>query len=162
MQDHRTIYGNSGLINLEVGAEQALRRFIPWRAAGPMAERPASPRPEGGSGGAGSSSMMASGCVQTGLSPPQSPLTDGGGSPILMAGGQRRLMVSYGLGDAGTGMAASLIGFYLFVFYTSAAGLPPWMAGLVLMLARIWDAINDPIVGWLSDRTRHPRRLDLW
>jgi GPH family glycoside/pentoside/hexuronide:cation symporter len=65
-------------------------------------------------------------------------------------------MVSYGLGDAGTGMAASLIGFYLFVFYTSAAGLPPWMAGLVLMLARIWDAINDPVVGWLSDRTRHP------
>ena len=100
--------------------------------------------------------MMASGCVQLGLSPPQSPLTDGGGSPILLAGGQRRLMLSYGLGDAGTGMAASLIGFYLFVFYTSAAGLPPWMAGLVLMLARIWEAINDPIVGWLSDRTRHP------
>ena len=65
-------------------------------------------------------------------------------------------MVSYGLGDAGTGMAASLIGFYLFVFYTSAAGLPPVMAGTVLMLARIWDAINDPIIGWLSDRTRHP------
>ncbi|MFN9629918.1 MAG: MFS transporter [Cyanobacteriota bacterium] len=64
-------------------------------------------------------------------------------------------MVSYGFGDAGTGMAAGLIGFYLFLFYTSAAGLPPWMAGLVLMLARVWDAINDPIVGWLSDRTRH-------
>ena len=67
---------------------------------------------------------------------------------------QRRLLVSYGLGDAGTGMAASLIGFYLFIFYTAAAGLPAWMAGLVLMLARLWDAINDPFVGWLSDRTR--------
>ncbi|MBM5818097.1 MAG: MFS transporter, partial [Cyanobacteria bacterium K_Offshore_surface_m2_239] len=65
-------------------------------------------------------------------------------------------MLSYGLGDAGTGMAASLIGFYLFVFYTSAAGLSPVMAGAVLMLARIWDAINDPVVGWLSDRTNHP------
>ena len=67
---------------------------------------------------------------------------------------QRRLLLSYGLGDAGTGMAASLIGFYLFIFYTAAAGLPAWMAGLVLMLARLWDAVNDPLVGWLSDRTR--------
>ncbi|MBM5789247.1 MAG: MFS transporter, partial [Cyanobacteria bacterium M_DeepCast_200m_mx_001] len=67
-----------------------------------------------------------------------------------------RLLLAYGLGDAGTGMAASLIGFYLFIFYTAAAGLPAWMAGLVLMLARLWDAINDPIVGWLSDKTRTP------
>jgi GPH family glycoside/pentoside/hexuronide:cation symporter len=74
----------------------------------------------------------------------------------MAASVRRRLLWAYGLGDAGTGMAASLIGFYLFVFYTSAAGLPPWMAGLVLMLARLWDAINDPIVGWLSDRTGGP------
>jgi len=67
---------------------------------------------------------------------------------------RRRLLIGYGLGDAGTGMAASLIGFYLFIFYTSAAGLPAWMAGLVLMVARLWDAFNDPIVGWLSDHTR--------
>ena len=70
------------------------------------------------------------------------------------AGRRNRMLVAYGLGDAGTGMAASLIGFYLFVFYTKAAGLPPWMAGLVLMLARLWDAVNDPLVGWLSDKTR--------
>jgi GPH family glycoside/pentoside/hexuronide:cation symporter len=98
------------------------------------------------------------------LTPPRStPPSDAPGpdpdtiEPALAApGAQRRLMVAYGLGDAGTGMAASLIGFYLFVFYTSAAGLSPVMAGAVLMLARIWDAINDPIVGWLSDRTSHP------
>ncbi|KMM16272.1 hypothetical protein SYNGFB01_12155, partial [Synechococcus sp. GFB01] len=36
---------------------------------------------------------------------------------------RQRLLWAYGLGDAGTGMAASLIGFYLFVFYTAAAGL---------------------------------------
>ncbi len=65
-----------------------------------------------------------------------------------------RMMAAYGIGDAGTGMAASLIGFYLFIFYTSAAGLPAWMAGLVLMVARLWDALNDPLVGWLSDKTR--------
>ena len=98
------------------------------------------------------------------MTPPRSssPSDDQGPAPdaidavLSSPGSQRRLLISYGLGDAGTGMAASLIGFYLFVFYTSAAGLPPWMAGLVLMLARIWDAINDPIIGWLSDRTDHP------
>ena len=72
----------------------------------------------------------------------------------LRGRGRQRLLWAYGLGDAGTGMAASLIGFYLFIFYTSAAGLPPWMAGLVLMVARLWDGINDPIVGWLSDKTK--------
>jgi GPH family glycoside/pentoside/hexuronide:cation symporter len=72
----------------------------------------------------------------------------------LPAGQQLRMLVAYGLGDAGTGMAASLIGFYLVIFYTSAAGMPAWMAGLVLMLARLWDAINDPLVGWMSDKTR--------
>jgi GPH family glycoside/pentoside/hexuronide:cation symporter len=72
----------------------------------------------------------------------------------LRGAARQRLLWSYGLGDAGTGMAASLIGFYLFVFYTSAAGLPPWMAGLVLMVGRLWDGINDPVVGWLSDKTQ--------
>jgi GPH family glycoside/pentoside/hexuronide:cation symporter len=74
------------------------------------------------------------------------------GNPAL----ERRLLWSYGLGDVGTGMAATLIGFYLFVFYTSAAHLPPAMAGTVLMVSRIWDALNDPLIGWLSDRTRSP------
>ncbi|MEI6031023.1 MAG: MFS transporter [Synechococcaceae cyanobacterium ELA739] len=77
--------------------------------------------------------------------------------PVDLGPGPRlRMLWAYGMGDAGTGMAASLIGFYLFIFYTSAVGMAPWMAGLVLMLARLWDAINDPIVGWLSDKTKTP------
>jgi len=69
---------------------------------------------------------------------------------------RQRLLWAYGLGDVGTGMGAALIGFYLLRFYV-AAGLPPWMAGLAYGLGRLWDAINDPIVGWLSDKSsRHP------
>ncbi|MHA3961748.1 MFS transporter [Synechococcus sp. LTW-G] len=62
------------------------------------------------------------------------------------------MLWAYGLGDVGTGMGASLIGFYLLRFYV-AAGLPPWLAGLAYGLGRLWDAVNDPIVGWLSDKT---------
>lgn len=76
--------------------------------------------------------------------------------PSLGRAAQRRLLLSYGLGDIGTGMAATQLGFYLFVFYTGVAGLPAWMAGLVLMVLKVWDGINDPLVGWLSDHTKHP------
>ena len=74
-----------------------------------------------------------------------------------LRGSQRqRLLWSYGLGDVGTGMGAALIGFYLLRFYV-AAGLPPWLAGLAYGIGRLWDAFNDPVVGWLSDKTSgHP------
>ena len=66
----------------------------------------------------------------------------------------RRLMVAYGLGDAGTGLAATQLGFYLFPFFTCAAGLPAFIAGSLLMVLRVWDAMNDPLIGWLSDHTK--------
>ena len=68
---------------------------------------------------------------------------------------RRRTLLAYGLGDAGTGMAAGLVGFYLFIFYTAIAGLPAWLAGTVLMVVRIWDVISDQLIGWLGDRTQH-------
>ena len=74
----------------------------------------------------------------------------------LRGAARARLLWAYGLGDVGTGMGAALIGFYLLRFYV-AAGLPPWLAGLAYGIGRLWDAINDPIVGWLSDKTsNHP------
>ena len=63
-------------------------------------------------------------------------------------------MLSYGLGDAGTGLAATQLGFYLFPFFIGYAGLPALVAGSILMLIKIWDAINDPFIGWLSDKTK--------
>jgi len=68
---------------------------------------------------------------------------------------QRRVLLAYGVGDAGTGMASALVGFYLFVFYTAVAGLPAWLAGTVLMVVRLWDVFSDQLIGWLGDRTRH-------
>ena len=72
----------------------------------------------------------------------------------LPEGSRRRLMVAYGLGDAGTGLAATQLGFYLFPFFTCAAGLPAFIAGSLLTVIKIWDAINDPLIGWMSDHTR--------
>ena len=70
--------------------------------------------------------------------------------------------LAYGAGDMGAGMTANLIAFSFLIFLTNAAGLSPIAAGMVLLIGKVWDAINDPIVGVLSDRThtrwgrRHP------
>ena len=61
--------------------------------------------------------------------------------------------LAYGAGDMGAGITATLVVFSLLVFLTTVAGLPPGMAGTVLLIGKIWDAVNDPLVGVLSDRT---------
>tara|TARA_Y100001968_G_scaffold35513_1_gene27194 strand:- start:2309 stop:3664 length:1356 start_codon:yes stop_codon:yes gene_type:complete len=63
-------------------------------------------------------------------------------------------MISYALGDAGTGLAAIQLGTYLFLFFTCAAGIPAFIAGSLLMVSKLWDALNDPLIGWLSDHTQ--------
>ncbi|MFB8791166.1 MAG: MFS transporter [Potamolinea sp.] len=61
--------------------------------------------------------------------------------------------LAYGAGDMGAGITATLLAFSLLIFLTNVAGLDPALAGRVLLIGKIWDAINDPIVGVLSDRT---------
>lgn len=64
--------------------------------------------------------------------------------------------IAYGAGDLGPAMGAVLSAFFLLLFFTNVAGLPAGLAGSILMIGKIWDAINDPIVGVMSDRTVHP------
>lgn len=69
--------------------------------------------------------------------------------------------LAYGAGDLGPAMTANVLVFFLMYFFTQVAGLPPGLAGSILMIGRISDAINDPIIGIFSDRanTRWGRRL---
>lgn len=60
----------------------------------------------------------------------------------------------YGLGELGPALAGNVLIFFFLIFMTSVAGLPPSMAGAVYLIAKLWDAINDPLIGYLSDRTR--------
>jgi len=62
--------------------------------------------------------------------------------------------MAYGAGDMGAGITATLLAFSLLIFLTNVAGLDPALAGRVLLIGKIWDAVNDPVVGVLSDRTR--------
>lgn len=64
--------------------------------------------------------------------------------------------LAFGAGDLGSAITANISVFFLLVFLTNVAGLPAGLAGSVLMIGKIWDAINDPVIGVLSDRTVHP------
>ncbi len=62
--------------------------------------------------------------------------------------------LAYGAGDLGAAITANILVFYLLYFFTNIAGLSAGLAGSILMIGKISDAINDPIVGILSDRTK--------
>lgn len=62
--------------------------------------------------------------------------------------------LAYGAGELGPAMAGSTMIFFQLVFLTNVAGLDAGYAGTVLLIGKIWDAVNDPLIGWLSDHTR--------
>jgi len=74
--------------------------------------------------------------------------------------------MAYGAGDLGPAITANIVVVFLLVFFTNVAGLDPGLAGSILLIGKIWDAINDPMIGALSDRTESKwgRRLPwiLW
>tara|TARA_B100000073_G_scaffold16147_2_gene13112 strand:+ start:6462 stop:7787 length:1326 start_codon:yes stop_codon:yes gene_type:complete len=59
----------------------------------------------------------------------------------------------YGGGDFAINIMWQLTVFYLLFFYTDIFGLSPVNAGLVFFIAKIWDAITDPIMGYIADNT---------
>ncbi|MEL6458459.1 MAG: MFS transporter [Cyanobacteria bacterium J06621_15] len=65
--------------------------------------------------------------------------------------------LAYGAGDLGPAITANISAFYLLFFFTIVAGIPVGLAGSILMVGKIWDAINDPFVGVLTDRTESKR-----
>jgi GPH family glycoside/pentoside/hexuronide:cation symporter len=64
--------------------------------------------------------------------------------------------LAYGAGDLGPAITANVLVFFLMFFFTNVAGLAAGTASNILLIGKVWDAVNDPIVGVLSDRTSHP------
>lgn len=62
--------------------------------------------------------------------------------------------LAYGLGDAGANLIFQTQISFLLYFYTDVLGIAAATAGQILLVSRVVDAFNDPIVGALADRTR--------
>lgn len=61
--------------------------------------------------------------------------------------------IGYGFGDMASSMFWKLFGMYLLFFYTDVFGISAAAVGTMFLVTRIWDALNDPLMGVLADRT---------
>ena len=59
----------------------------------------------------------------------------------------------YGLGDTASHFSWDLAGMFLFFYYTDVYGISAAAAGTIMLVTRVWDAISDPLIGIISDRT---------
>lgn len=64
--------------------------------------------------------------------------------------------IAYSLCGFGQNLICTIIGSYLTVFMTDAIGYGALSVALLMLFARIYDALNDPIMGSIVDRTRTP------
>ncbi|MCB8979715.1 MAG: MFS transporter [Ardenticatenaceae bacterium] len=61
--------------------------------------------------------------------------------------------LAFGVGDLGPALVASIQGFFLNAFLLDIAGIRPAAAGIIFLIVKIWDSVNDPIIGRLTDKT---------
>ena len=66
----------------------------------------------------------------------------------------RRTKILYGVGDIGFSLTDTTIGVLFAIFVTDVVGLDPGLAAAAVFVGKSWDYINDPLIGYLSDRTR--------
>lgn len=66
-------------------------------------------------------------------------------------------MINYNLTNIYMGGSAYIISVYFTIFLTDVVNLSLKQAGMVVMLATVWDAVTDPVMGVITDRTRNKR-----
>lgn len=61
--------------------------------------------------------------------------------------------IGFSLGDTASNLVWQTLMIFQLYFYTDIFGLPPAVVGTMFLITKIWDSINDPIMGIISDRT---------
>ncbi|MBN1380179.1 MAG: MFS transporter [Deltaproteobacteria bacterium] len=65
-----------------------------------------------------------------------------------------RTKLGYGFGDMGNSLILNLKSIYMLYFWTDVFGISAAVAGTIFLFVRIWDGINDPMMGYIADHTR--------
>lgn len=66
----------------------------------------------------------------------------------------RKLRMFYGVGEFGQQFSLCTLNYFLLYFYTDVLKITPVAAGVLMLIAKFWDGINDPIVGLFIDRSK--------
>jgi GPH family glycoside/pentoside/hexuronide:cation symporter len=61
--------------------------------------------------------------------------------------------IGYGVGDTASHFVWDMVGFWILIFYTDTFGISAAAAGTIMLIARFWDMLSDPIMGVIADRT---------
>lgn len=61
---------------------------------------------------------------------------------------------AYTGGILGQNMIYNFMAMYIMFFFTDLLGIPPGIATVIIVVASLWDAINDPLMGMIADKTR--------
>lgn len=61
---------------------------------------------------------------------------------------------SFGIGALGKDLCYAIVSSYLMIYFTDSIGLAPAFVGNLFLVARLWDAINDPAMGMIVDNTK--------
>ena len=61
--------------------------------------------------------------------------------------------VGFGLGDTASNILYQAWSFFLMIFYTDVFGIDAKVASFMFLITRIWDMVNDPVMGMIADRT---------
>ncbi len=65
-----------------------------------------------------------------------------------------RTIYGYAIGDGAFSLSMNGIANFALLYYTQVLGLGPKYAGLALSITIVWDAVSDPVMGYLTDGTR--------
>lgn len=66
----------------------------------------------------------------------------------------RKEIITFGTGDLFGGGGQLIINFFYLIFLTDVVKLNPGLAGVIVLISRIWDAVSDPLMGMISDNTK--------
>ena len=66
---------------------------------------------------------------------------------------QLKEKIGYGFGDFASSMFWKIFAMYLTFFYTDVVELSPESVALMFIMVRLWDGLNDPLMGIIADRT---------
>lgn len=62
--------------------------------------------------------------------------------------------IGYALGDLGCNLSFSLISAFMLDFYTQYIGIPGAIWSVIIIVTKVWDGVNDPIMGGIMDSVR--------